>query len=70
MKFFMGDVWKEKVVDVLVCMAEYFVFKKFNEGDFWCMGEYLGVMEVEVKVCIWELENICLYCDVFFNEYL
>lgn len=34
------------------------------------MGEYLGVMEAEVKVCICELENICLYCDVFFNDYL
>ncbi|WP_421947875.1 radical SAM protein [Phaeodactylibacter xiamenensis] len=69
-KFPMGDARKEKVADVLVRMAEHPVFKKLNEGDPWRMGEHLGVTEAEAKARTRELENICLYCDAFFNEHL
>jgi organic radical activating enzyme len=69
-KFPMGDARKEKVADVLVRMAEHPVFKKLNEGDPWRMGEHLGITEAEAKARTRELENICLYCDAFFNEHL
>ncbi len=69
-KFPMGDARKEKVADVLVRMAEHPVFKKLNEGDPWRMGEHLGVTEAEAKARTRELENICLYCDAFFNDHL
>lgn len=69
-KFPMGDARKEKVADVLARMAEHPVFKKLNEGDPWRMGEHLGVTEAEAKARTRELENICLYCDAFFNEHL
>jgi organic radical activating enzyme len=69
-KFPMGDARKEKVADVLVRMAEHPVFKKLNEGDPWRMGEHLGITEAEAKARTRELENICLYCDAFFNDHL
>lgn len=69
-KFPMGDARKEKVADVLTRMAEHPVFKKLNEGDPWRMGEHLGVTEAEAKARTRELENICLYCDEFFNNKL
>lgn len=69
-KFPMGDARTEKVADVLARMAEHPVFQKLNEGDPWRMGEHLGVTEAAAKARTRELENICLYCDVFFNEHL
>lgn len=69
-KFPMGDARKEKVVDVLERMADHPVFLKLNEGDPWRMGEHLGVTEAEAKARTRELENICLYCDSFFNEHM
>lgn len=69
-KFPMGDARTEKVADVLARMAEHPVFKKLNDGDPWRMGEHLGVTEAEAKARTRELENICLYCDAFFNDHL
>jgi organic radical activating enzyme len=69
-QFPMGDARREKVVDVLQRMSEHPVFQKLNEGDPWRMGEHLGVTEAEAKARTRELENICLYCDEFFNNNL
>ena len=69
-KFPMGDARREKVADVLERIAEHPVFKKLNEGDPWRMGEHLGVTEAEAKARTRELENVCLYCDEFFNNNL
>ena len=69
-QFPMGDARREKVVDVLQRMSKHPVFQKLNEGDPWRMGEHLGVTEAEAKARTRELENICLYCDEFFNNNL
>lgn len=69
-KFPMGDARKDKVADVLERMTEHPVFKRLNEGEPWKMGEHLGVSEEAAKARTAELENICLYCDAFFNDYM
>lgn len=69
-KFPMGDARTEDVVDVLKRVSKMEVFQKLNEGDPWRMGEHLGVTEAEAKAKTKELENICLYCDAFFNEHM
>jgi hypothetical protein len=69
-KFPMGDARTEDVVDVLQRVSKMEVFQKLNEGDPWRMGEHLGVTEAEAKAKTKELENICLYCDTFFNEHM
>lgn len=69
-KFPMGDARTEDVADVLQRVSKMEVFQKLNEGDPWRMGEHLGVTEAEAKAKTKELENICLYCDAFFNEHM
>ncbi|MBV6654354.1 MAG: radical SAM protein [Mameliella sp.] len=69
-KFPMVDARKDKVADVLERMTEHPVFKRLNEGEPWKMGEHLGVSEEAAKARTAELENICLYCDAFFNDYM
>ncbi len=68
-KFPMGDARKEKVVDVMNRVAQSKVFQKLNEGDPWTMGESLGVTEAQAKFRTHELQNICLWCDEFFDKY-
>ena len=68
--FPMGDARTEKVADVLARVADHPVFRKLNEGDPWRMGEHLGVTEAAARERTRELENICLYCDEFFNRHL
>ncbi|MBI3218532.1 MAG: radical SAM protein [Bacteroidetes bacterium] len=68
-KFPMGDARKEKVVDVMNRVAQSKVFQKLNEGDPWKMGESMGVTEVQAKTRTTELQNICLWCDEFFDKH-
>jgi hypothetical protein len=69
-KFPMGDARKEKVADVLERMSSHPVFKKLNEGEPWEMGEHLGISREEAIKATEKVENICLYCDQFFNEHM
>ena len=66
----LGDARSEKVVDVLEKVSKMEVFQRINEGDPWRMGESYGVTEKAAKEKTGQLENICLYCDAFFTEYL
>jgi len=69
-KFPMGDARREHVANVLQRVSENPVFQKLNEGDPWRMGEHLGVSESKAKARTEKLQNICLYCDEFFNHHM
>ncbi len=69
-KFPMGDARRERVADVLQRVSQNPVFQKLNEGDPWRMGEHLGVSESKAKTRTKKLQNICLYCDEFFNHHM
>ncbi len=65
----MGDARKEKVVDVLNRVAQSKIFQELNAGAPWKMGESIGVTEVHAKNRTNELQNICLWCDEFFDKH-
>lgn len=69
-KFPMGDARTEKVSDVLERIQDHPVFQRLNEGDPFRMGETMGVSEAEARQRNQELQNVCLYCDEFFNRHL
>jgi organic radical activating enzyme len=69
-KFPMGDARTEKVVDVLERVSKMEVFRHLNDGEPWKMGKHLGISEEEAKQMTEEDQNICLYCDRFFNKYM
>jgi organic radical activating enzyme len=69
-KFPMGDARTEKVVDVLQRVSKMEVFQHLNDGEPWKMGAHLGISEEEAKRLTEEDENICLYCDRFFNDHM
>ena len=66
----MGDARSEKVSDVLMRVSKMEVFKKLNEGDPLKMGEHIGISEQKAKEDNEIIQNICLYCDLFFTKYL
>jgi hypothetical protein len=65
----MGDARKEKVADVLQRVSDSPVFQKINEGDPLGMGESIGVSRELAEARTAELQNVCLWCDVFFQEF-
>lgn len=65
----MGDARQEKVVDVMNRVAKSKIFQKLNEGDPWKMGESIGVTEEHAKNRTQELQNVCLWCDEFFDKH-
>ncbi len=69
-KFPMGDARKEKVADVLQRISKMEIFQKLNLGEPWQMGAHLGIPEEQAKKETEVLENICLYCDFFFQKYI
>lgn len=69
-KFPMGDARRERVADVLKRVSISPVFQRLNEGDPWKMGEHLGISEDLAKHRAGTFQNICLYCDAFFEEHL
>jgi organic radical activating enzyme len=69
-KFPIGDARREKVSDVLSRVAASPVFHRLNEGNPWRMGEHLGVSEASAREQTRTLQNVCRYCDVFFETYL
>ncbi|MFZ4425633.1 MAG: radical SAM protein [Saprospiraceae bacterium] len=68
--FPIGDARRENVADVLGRAAISPVFQRLNEGDPWRMGEHLGVSEAAAREQVRQLQNVCRYCDVFFETYL
>ncbi len=69
-RFPMGDARLDKVADVLRRVADSPVFQALNEGQPWKMGRHLGISEAEARERTRMLENICLYCDAFFEEHM
>jgi len=65
----MGDARTEKVVDVLARVAQSPVFQKINEGDPLGMGESIGITREFAEARAADLQNICLWCDAFFQEF-
>lgn len=66
----MGDARKENVSDVVKLASQSIVFKKLNDGEPWDMGEHLGISRKEAIEKTEEAENICLYCDHFFEHHM
>ena len=65
----MGDARTEKVADVLARVAQSPVFQKINEGDPLGMGESIGITREFAEARAADLQNICLWCDAFFQEF-
>lgn len=69
-KFPLGDARVEKVAEVLQRISKMEVFQKLNIGEPWQMGEHIGITEEQAKAETAVVENICLYCDLFFLKNL
>jgi len=60
---------EKKVVDVLNRVAQSATFAKLNEGNPWKMGETIGISEEYARARTEELQNVCLWCDEFFDKH-
>lgn len=69
-KFPLGDIRKEKLADVLLRISKNKVFQALNTGNPLLMGEHLGISEEQAKKDVDVVQNICLYCDLFFIKNL
>lgn len=69
-KFPMGDARQDKVTEILTRMVDHPVFRKLNQGLPLEMGEHLGVSKEEASAKNQALQNICLYCDAFFDDHM
>lgn len=65
----LGDARTEKVADVLARVAQSPVFLRINEGNPYAMGESLGITEDEGRKRAEALQNVCLWCDEFFERH-
>lgn len=65
----MGDARVERVADVMAKVASSPVFQKINEGDPLAMGEEFGISRIYAQARTDALENICLWCDEFFDQH-
>lgn len=65
----MGDARTEKVADVLERVSQSPVFQMLDKGDPYKMGESIGITEEKARKRCGELENVCLWCDEFFEQH-
>ena len=65
----MGDARREKVADVLARVAKSPVFQKIDQGDPLGMGESIGIARDFAQARAEDLQNVCLWCDEFFEKY-
>lgn len=65
----MGDARKDKISDVLTRVASSPIFQHLDKGDPLKMGESVGVSEEYAKERTEKLQNICLWCDEFFDRH-
>lgn len=65
----MGDARVEKVAEVMQKVSKSEVFQRINEGDPLAMGESFGIARIYAKARTDVLENICLWCDEFFDKH-
>ena len=67
-KFPLGDARQEKVADVLLRASQSPIMQRLNEGAPWKMGETIGVTEAHALARTEALENVCRWCDEFFEQ--
>ncbi len=65
----MGDARKDKVADVLAKVSKSPIFQKLDQGDPLKMGESIGISEEYARERTEKLQNICLWCDEFFDRH-
>lgn len=65
----LGDARTEKVAEVIERVAKSPIFKKLNEGDPYAMGESIGISREHGTDRAVALENVCLWCDEFFDKH-
>jgi len=65
----MGDARVEKVSSILERVSFSEIFQKINEGDPLGMGESIGISREYAMERTQALENICLWCDEFFEKH-
>jgi organic radical activating enzyme len=65
----MGNARKEKITDVLLRVKESPVFQTLNNGEPYKMGESIGITEAYALERGKATQNICLWCDEFFDRH-
>lgn len=65
----MGDARIDKVADVLKKVADNPIFKMLDKGNPYKMGESIGITEEYAKKRCGALQNVCLWCDEFFDKH-
>ena len=68
-RFPLGDARTEKVADVLLRASKSEIMQALNRGEPWKMGESLGVSEAYALARTEDLQNVCRWCDEFFEQY-
>ena len=65
----MGDARVDKIADVLKKVSTSPVFQMLDKGDPYKMGESVGIGEDHARKRCGELQNVCLWCDEFFEKH-
>jgi organic radical activating enzyme len=65
----MGDARKVKISALLEKISYIPVFQALDKGDPYRMGESIGITEDYARKRCNELENVCLWCDEFFDKH-
>ena len=68
-KFPLGDAPQEKVADVLLRASRSDIMQRLNQGEPWKMGESIGVSEAHALARTQDLQNVCRWCDEFFEQH-
>jgi hypothetical protein len=69
-KYPLGDARRERVAEVLLRASKTTVGKALNDGNPYQMGVDLGISEQQARKKAEGFENVCLYCDHFFETEL
>jgi len=65
----LGDARIEKVADILKRVSDNPIFQLLDKGDPYRMGESIGISEAHARKRCGELQNVCLWCDEFFEKH-
>ena len=65
----LGDARIDNVAEVLARVAQSPVFQRLNEGDAYGMGASIGISKETGTKRANELQNVCFWCDEFFERY-
>ena len=65
----MGNARKEKITDVLLKVKESPIFQTLNNDEPYKMGKSIGITEAYALERGKATQNICLWCDEFFDRH-